>query len=40
MANNTQDRAALVQNAMGRAKKLMQLESNGAIDIKNDTMTK
>ena len=32
MANNTQDRAALVQNAMGRAKKLMQLESNGAID--------
>jgi len=32
MANNTQDRAALVHNAMGRAKKLMQLESNGAID--------
>ena len=29
---NTQNRAALVHNAMGRAKKLMQLESNGTID--------
>ena len=29
---NTQNRAALVQGAMNRAKKLMQLESNGTID--------
>lgn len=32
MANNTQNRAAVVQNAMSRAAKLMKLTENGTID--------